>query len=229
MSNQLAVRVLVSAADEDRQDAQGVIALNGLVRKAARQLRGLTRRARVSRLRQTGVIADGSQAVTGRIIIRLARGSRIELGSNVVLNADPRRNTLEARGPVIIQTIFPDARITIDSDSGLTSTTLSAATAIDIGKRVLIGAGCLITDSDHHVVRPSRSQSRRHLGLPRPTPKDRVLIEDDVFIGARTIVLKGVQIGRGAVIGAGSVVTRDVPPFAIAAGNPCEIVGSTSR
>ena len=53
-----------------------------------------------------------------------------------------------------------------------------------------------------------------------------VLIGDNVFIGAQSIILKGVTIGENAIIGAGSVVTQDVPANAIAAGNPCKVVGS---
>lgn len=50
-----------------------------------------------------------------------------------------------------------------------------------------------------------------------------VSIADDVWIGARTIVLKGVKIGRGAIVGAGSVLTKDVPPYAVMVGNPAKL------
>lgn len=216
-------------ADERRPRHVGASTFMKSLRKLARLARALVRRSRVWRARRAGIVADGTQTMTGKILFRVASHSRIELGPHVVLNADPRRNTLEARGPVIIQTILPGARIVIGKESGLTSSTLSAATAIQIGERVLIGAGCLITDSDHHVVRPLQGESRRYLGLPEPVPNDRILIEDDVFIGARSIVLKGVRIGQSSVIAAGSIVTRDIPPYAIAAGNPCKVVGTTSR
>jgi maltose O-acetyltransferase len=52
-----------------------------------------------------------------------------------------------------------------------------------------------------------------------------VIIGDHVWIGFRAIVLPGITIGEGAVVGAGSVVCRDVPPFAIAAGNPAKVIG----
>ncbi|WP_233191214.1 MULTISPECIES: DapH/DapD/GlmU-related protein [unclassified Cryobacterium] len=61
--------------------------------------------------------------------------------------------------------------------------------------------------------------------MPAPVIGDRVVIEDDVFLGARSIVLKGVRIGTGSVIGAGSVVSRSIPPGSIAAGNPCRVIG----
>ena len=53
-----------------------------------------------------------------------------------------------------------------------------------------------------------------------------VLIEDDVWIGARAIILPGLRIGKGAIVGAGSVVTKDVPPYAICVGNPARVIKS---
>jgi acetyltransferase-like isoleucine patch superfamily enzyme len=51
------------------------------------------------------------------------------------------------------------------------------------------------------------------------------VIEDDVWIGFSASIMKGVKIGRGAIIGAGSMVTKDVPPYAIVAGNPAQTIG----
>lgn len=51
-----------------------------------------------------------------------------------------------------------------------------------------------------------------------------IFVDDDVWIGARSIILKGVSIGKGAVIGAGAVVTKNVPPYAVIAGNPAKII-----
>ena len=63
-------------------------------------------------------------------------------------------------------------------------------------------------------------------GKPRPQVlKKAVIIEDDVWIGPNATILKGVRIGQGAWIEAGSVVTRDVPPMARLLGNPAQIVG----
>ncbi|WEO77983.1 acyltransferase [Cryobacterium sp. SO2] len=140
-----------------------------------------------------------------------------------------RRNTLEARGPVVLRTLNANAVIRIGDDTGLTSATVSSAQQISIGARVLIGAGVLITDSDHHVVLPPSTVSRRYLGPPTPRESDRVLIENDVFLGARSIVLKGVTIGEGSVIGAGSVVASSIPPWSIAAGNPCRVIGTSQN
>jgi len=91
-------------------------------------------------------------------------------------------------------------------------------TQIHCGERVTIGAGtliswdCVIMDRDYH--NPDG-------GAERTAP---VVIGKDVWIGCRAIILKGVTIGDGAVVGAGSVVTRDVPPCTLVAGNPARVV-----
>lgn len=162
----------------------------------------------------------------GRLYVRLHAGSRIWIGERVVLNALNKRNSLESRGPVIIRTLTKDAEIQIGADTGISSSTISAARGIYIGTRVLVGAGVMITDSDHHVVHAS-GQSRRYLGLPDSSDSHAIRIGDDVFIGARAIILKGVSVGTGAVIGAGSVVVSDVSPFTIVGGNPARFLGTT--
>jgi acetyltransferase-like isoleucine patch superfamily enzyme len=178
---------------------------------------------KLAQLVMSGVVTGRNVKVYGRLRVH-SSPTCIVLADGVTLNASNGRNTLEARGPSILKTLSPNARITIGKDSGLTSTTISAAQSIEIGDRVLIGAGALITDSDHHVVRPPKGKPRRHLGMPQPRATDGIRIGDDVFIGARCIVLKGVSIGRGSVIGAGSVVTSDIPAMVVAAGNPCRVL-----
>lgn len=86
----------------------------------------------------------------------------------------------------------------------------------------MIGAGACIWDTDFHPLDPH--QRREH--QTRDACSAPVCIEDDVFIGARALILKGVRIGWGAVIGAGAVVTKNVEACQIAAGNPAKIVGA---
>lgn len=171
-----------------------------------------------------GVDFDSSVRVYGQLKINRFPGSSITLAKGVVLNADNSRNSLEARGAVIIKTLNRAASLSVGTDTGMTGATVSASGRISIGARVLIGAGVLITDSDHHVVTPPPGTSRRYLGMPQPRSADAVEIEDDVFIGARSIILKGSRIGSGSVIGAGSVVAGVIPGNVIAAGNPCRVL-----
>jgi len=92
---------------------------------------------------------------------------------------------------------------------------IGAEGEITIGDRVRIGPYVMIVDTDFH------DPYQRSL---RPAP-ERVAIEDDVWIGAKASVLKGVRIGRGSIVGVGAVVTEDVPPFSIVAGVPAKKIG----
>ncbi len=88
---------------------------------------------------------------------------------------------------------------------------------LHVGRRCMIGPHCYITDADH----------RKRLGLTvqeQPMKSAPVIIEDGAWLGAHVIVLPGVRIGRGAVIAAGSVVNKDIPDNAIAAGMPARVV-----
>lgn len=91
---------------------------------------------------------------------------------------------------------------------------ISAHQLVAIGEDCLIGQYVIINDNDYHDV----VQKRR---LPPSAP---VVIEDRVWLGARAIVLKGVRIGHDAVIGAGAVVTSDIPPRSVAVGVPARVV-----
>lgn len=95
---------------------------------------------------------------------------------------------------------------------------IGAAARLEIGCNVLMGTRVFITDHDHQFtdsVLPIRKQ---------PLIVSPVIIEDSVWLGENTTVLKGVTIGHHAVIGANSVVTKNVPPFAIAVGSPARVV-----
>jgi acetyltransferase-like isoleucine patch superfamily enzyme len=91
---------------------------------------------------------------------------------------------------------------------------ISAHTLVKIGHRCQIGNYSLLMDNDYH-----QAGDKTMLGHSKP-----IILEDDVWLGARVIVLKGVTIGQGAVIGAGSVVTRDIPPRSVAVGQPARVV-----
>lgn len=101
---------------------------------------------------------------------------------------------------------------------------------VTIGHRVLIAHDVNIFDNDTHPFEPGARHSHyvaiKHTGHPSDIDlEDRpVLIEDDAWIAAKAIILKGVTIGRGAVVAAGAVVTKDVPPNVVVAGNPARVV-----
>jgi len=95
---------------------------------------------------------------------------------------------------------------------------INSLESITIGNDVVIASGAGITDNDHGFAdmhTPIRLQ---------PSVSSPVAIEDDVWIGFNAAILKGVRIGGGSVIGAGSVVTRNIPPYSVAAGVPARII-----
>ncbi|MBR5717339.1 MAG: acyltransferase [Bacteroidales bacterium] len=110
----------------------------------------------------------------------------------------------------------PTAKIIIGDGVGMSAVTITAHESILIGSDTMIGAGSVITDSDWHSL--SLDPHERHTQDGKTSP---VTIGCNVFIGTRCLILKGVNIGDNAIIGAGSVVTRDIPANARAAGNPC--------
>jgi acetyltransferase-like isoleucine patch superfamily enzyme len=63
-----------------------------------------------------------------------------------------------------------------------------------------------------------------HMKMGHPTCKGDIIIENDVWVGAKSTIMSGVKIHNGAVVGAGSTVTKNVPPYAIVAGNPAKVV-----
>ena len=104
--------------------------------------------------------------------------------------------------------------------------TLSAAQSIVVGDHCLLSSGVRIHDNDGHPLDPERRRAGERISVDEAAP---VAIEDNVRIGACAFILKGVTIGENSVVGTGAVVTRDVPPNSIVAGNPAKIVGSAGR
>ena len=90
---------------------------------------------------------------------------------------------------------------------------------LSIGRDVLIAAHCSFISAQH--VFGDLSQPIRAQGL---TTRGDIVIEDDVWLGMGVRVMDGVRIGRGSVVGANSVVTRDVPPYSVAVGAPARVI-----
>lgn len=88
-----------------------------------------------------------------------------------------------------------------------------------IGNDVMMGPECTVYCRNHRFDRTDIAMRGQGFQAEKP-----VVIEDDVWIGGHVILLPGVRIGRGSVIGAGAVVSRDVPAYAVAAGNPARVV-----
>lgn len=109
-------------------------------------------------------------------------------------------------------------------------TRIWSAQHVEIGDRVLISFDCFVTDSLTHPLEASRRHQQfvdiLTIGHPKAIDlaESKVVISSDAWLGARVVVLRGVTIGRGAIVGAGSVVTKDVPAWTVVAGNPARII-----
>lgn len=87
---------------------------------------------------------------------------------------------------------------------------------IVIGNNVMFGPNCCIDGAGHPT-----DTVRRNEGYEYAYP---ITIEDDVWLGSGVHIMPGITIGRGCVIGAGSIVTKDIPPYSLAVGNPCHVI-----
>ncbi len=155
----------------------------------------------------------------GMPIIQRHRESVMVFGPRLQLRSTLRSNPLGPNHPVFLTTWQAGAILKIGGDFGMTGGTICAAESIVIGDRVAIGANTTIIDTDFHPLDARWRQEHPADARTRP-----IVIEDDVFVGMHCLILKGVRLGQGCVIGAGSVVTHDVPPGMIAAGNPAIIL-----
>lgn len=157
--------------------------------------------------------------VLGMPIIQRHRASDIVLGDGLSLRSWPRTNPLVPHHPVVFATRKPGAVIEVGDDCGFSGTVLVADERITVGEWVQIGSNVTVADTDFHPLRPEVRREDFNAGTAAP-----IVIEDDVFVGMNSLILKGVTVGTGSVVGAGSVVSQDVPPGTVVAGNPATVV-----
>lgn len=156
------------------------------------------------------VIIEPSIILGGANTISLGNGVRI--GKRTVLAAHSTYNGIKYNPSIEIGN-----NVNIGQDSNI-----SCINNIKIANNVLIGRKVMINDNSHGVF------ERNMLDVPprlRPlSSKGSITIDENVWIGEMVCILSGVHIGRGSIIGAGSIVTKDVPPYSLAAGIPAKII-----
>lgn len=146
------------------------------------------------------------------LTVRLQGRARIGGGGRIVFG-----DRVRMIGVTVPSEIFAwrNARVEIGAGTFINyGVSIAAHELVSIGRECQIGQYVIINDNDYHDIEDKR----------RVPPSKPVIIEDRVWLAARVIVLKGVHIGHDAVIGAGSVVTGDIPPRCIAAGVPARVV-----
>ena len=149
--------------------------------------------------------------IIGKITVFKTPNSIIQIGNHCIFNSSSKLNFRGINHPCILQTGTEKAKITIGDHVEMSGVSIVSNKSVIIGNHVLIGANCQIGDRDGH--------SNRYKSSSKP-----IIIENDVWLGMNVTVLKGVTIGEYSIIGANSVVTKDIPANCIAAGNPCKII-----
>lgn len=162
-----------------------------------------------------GARFEGAARLEGRPIVSIAPGSIMRFGPGLSLNSSARSNPLACFQPCTLRTLASGAELLVGANAGMSGAVVCAGKHISIGEGTIIGSGAMILDNDFHELDALGRWRDEHVSNARP-----IRIGAQVFIGARAIILKGVTIGDRAVIGAGAVVTQDVPSEHIAAGNP---------
>ena len=159
--------------------------------------------------------------IAGKIYI--TNNGKIKLGDNVTINSGVWTNPIGGSPRTCLKT-FSTGKIEIGSGTGISNSAIVSASKVSIGRNVMIGADCRIYDTDFHPIEAGyRSGDKRDDSKTKTSP---IIIGDFAFIGAGSTILKGTHIGENSIIGAGSVVTGNIPANEIWAGNPAKKIKS---
>lgn len=157
--------------------------------------------------------------------IRVAKNGNLRLGNNFKSNNRVANNPI-GRNFRCSLIVANNAELLIGENVGFSSVAIVCHSKIYIGDNVKIGGGSVIYDTDFHSLcskdrKDPKLDSKNAVSLP-------IYIADDVFIGSHSTILKGVSIGSNSVVGACSVVTKDIPPGEVWAGNPAKKIKNVS-
>ena len=175
----------------------------------------------VNYLKMFGAILEDPRSLVfqGRCILQIKKGCQIIIGSHFKVNSGDTVGIDNGSSSKIV--VYSRAKLFIGHNSGISNTVIQCRNNISIGNFVNIGAGCLIMDNNFH---STNWQIRKDGNDGEKAATAPVNIGDYVFIGAHSIIMKGVTIGEKSIIAAGSVVVKDIPPMQIWGGNPAKFI-----
>lgn len=168
-------------------------------------------------LRAKGVRIGRHNLFAGLPYVYIAPNSELQIGNGCRFMSKTIGNFIGINHRCILSSSNPGSRLSIGDNCGFSGTSIWCFDSITIGNNVRVGANVVIMDGDAHQDDPRAGQNAP------------IVIEDNVWIGAGVMVLKGVTIGRNSLIGAGSVVVKDIPANCVAAGNPCRVIKELSK
>lgn len=163
----------------------------------------------------------GFVTLHGRPIIHKEPGSMIRMGKGVVLVSDSEMNMAGINHPVIIATYSKDAEIVLEDHVGMSGVSINCVSQCIFKEGVMLGANVNVWDTDFHPVDPMQRLRQTSILEAETAP---IILEKNVWIGANTTILKGVTIGENTVVGAMSLVNRNLPANTLCVGNPAQKV-----
>lgn len=171
------------------------------------------------------IILMGKINISGIPLFVFKFNGKLILGDNVHLKSNKRSYHLNMHSPVKIMVDKKNSLIEIGDNTRINGSCIHANKRIMIGKNCLIAANCQIIDGNGHDLSFPDVENR----INTFGDAKEIIIEDNVWVGANSIILPGVKIGYGSVIAAGSVVVKSIPPMSVAGGNPAKVIKDYSK
>jgi acetyltransferase-like isoleucine patch superfamily enzyme len=175
----------------------------------------------VKEFKKQGVNFYPGMHINGKIFVQ-NKGS-ITIGKGFQANSGIDFNPIGGDTILRLISFTEESQIVIGENVGISNSTILSWEKIEIGNNVMIGGGVKIWDTNFHSLNPLIRTNGIYDNDVKTSP---IKIDDYAFIGAGSIILKGVHIGRNSIIAAGSVVVKSVPANVIAGGNPCVVIRS---
>ena len=169
---------------------------------------------------KTGRYSSHINSLGGRIDLNVKGKLILPQKAKITFVNNSKYSTLGIARPCKLY-VYKDAVLLFKGKAGLSNVIIVATNHIEIGNNVMIGGGVTIVDSDFHSLDPLDWFTDDDATKAKT---DSVIIGNDVFIGMNSIILKGVHIGDRAIVGAGSVVTKDIPANEVWGGNPAKFI-----
>jgi acetyltransferase-like isoleucine patch superfamily enzyme len=150
----------------------------------------------------------------------ISLGAKVSIGHRFIMNNGLLNNKIGRQQPCFF-IVTKTGELVIRDNVGISATAIVCWNKIEIGNNVLIGGGTVIYDTDFHSLNYQDRILYHKIDSIKTAP---ILIDDNVFIGAHSTILKGVTIGKNSIIGACSVVTKNIPENEVWAGNPAKFI-----
>lgn len=159
--------------------------------------------------------------IYNNLILNVATSAKVIIGDNLKFTSGSGINSLARNIKGCIH-LSPNSSLKIGNNVGISSASIWCSSSITIKDNVKIGGDTIIMDTNAHSLNYlDRRVEIKDFYNAKSSP---IVIEEDVFIGTRCIILRGVTIGARSIIRCGSIIDKDIPSDCIAGGNPCKII-----